>query len=286
MEATVTVDGVETFYRDEGEGPPVLLLHGVPDTGDLWRRIAPRLRAAGYRTIVPDLRGFGRSSRPAAVVRYRLSAVLDDVIGVLRHAGARRAHVVGHDWGGQLAWLTAAVAPRLVDHLVVMGAPHPAELWGAPVAQRERGWYVLLAQFEEAEELLSRDGFALLRALLRGQGDIDAYVRDLAQPGALTACLNWYRANYTPAFELAPPPRLPPVGAPTLAVSSPGDHFFLEEVVRSSGRHVQGPWEHRSVAGASHWMPLDAPDEVAELLCAFLSAHPRDDVPRRIGARR
>jgi pimeloyl-ACP methyl ester carboxylesterase len=287
MEATVTVDGVETFYRDEGDGPAVLLLHGVPDSGDLWRHMVPRLHRAGYRTIVPDLRGFGRSARPAEVDCYRLPVVLGDVMAVLRRAQVRRAHVVGHDWGGQLAWLLAAVVPALVDHLVVIGAPHPAELWGAPVPQRERGWYVLLAQFDEAEELVARDGFALLRALLRGGGDIDAYVRDLARPGALTSCLNWYRANYTPAFEVAPPPRLPPIAAPTLAISSPDDHFFVEDVIRSSGRHVRGPWQHHSIAGAGHWIPLDAADEATAVVRGFLASHPRAaGRRRRNGARR
>ena len=272
VDATVTVDGIETWYSDEGEGAPVLLLHGAPDSGALWRHQMPRLHAAGFRTIVPDLRGFGRSSRPPDVESYRLAAVLRDVLAVLRRARVRRLHVVGHDWGGQVAWLLGSLAPRWVDRLVVIASAHPAELWDPPIAQRQRAWYMYLAQHPHAEELVARDGFALVRAIARGEGDMDAYLRDLARPGAVTALLNWYRANAGAPFELGPPPPLPPVAARTLAISSPDDHLFVEEVVAASARHVAGRWAHVSIPGTGHWVPLDAPERVADLLCEFLGA--------------
>jgi pimeloyl-ACP methyl ester carboxylesterase len=124
----VEVDGVGIHYEVTGEGRPVVLLHGFPDTGRLWRHQVPALARAGLRVIVPDLRGYGRSDRPADVGAYALPALAGDVLAVLADAGVQRAHVVGHDWGAALAWGLAALAPDRVDHLVVLSVGHPSTM--------------------------------------------------------------------------------------------------------------------------------------------------------------
>jgi pimeloyl-ACP methyl ester carboxylesterase len=262
--------GVELAVRDEGEGPAVLLLHGFPDSSYLWRHQIEALVGAGFRAIAPDLRGFGESERPAAVEAYALRHLLADVSALLDALGLERAHVVGHDWGAGVAWIYAAVHPERVERLAVLSVGHPNAGREPSIEQREKAWYQLLFQFEGvAEELLRRDDWRLLRQFLRGAGDVDRYVVDLARPGALTAALNWYRANIPPGWELEPRD-LPPVAAPTLGLWSDGDAYLTEEPMRRSGEHVTGGWRYERIDGASHWLQLDRPERVNELLLEFL----------------
>lgn len=267
----IDTNGITLSVVDEGTGPPVLLLHGFPDSSRLWRHQIPALVAAGRRVIAPDLRGFGDSDRPADMAAYRLSTVLADLVGLLDALRLGRVAVVGHDWGAGVAWLFAALHPERVEQLAVLSVPHPA-VRPPSLAQREKAWYMLLFQFEEvAEELLRRDDWALLLEWLRGNGDIDRYVVDLARPGALTAALNWYRANVHPGSALRERPAPPDVAAPTLGLWSDGDDYLLEEGMVASGRHVSGPWRYERIEGASHWMQLDAPERVNTLLAEFLT---------------
>src|SRR5580765_7281994 len=116
----VDVDGVGTEYEVTGEGPPVVLLHGFPDSGRLWRHQVPALAGAGFQVIVPDLRGYGRSDKPMGVDAYSIPLLAGDVLAVLADRGIDRAHLVGHDWGAALTWALASVAPGSVDHVAVL----------------------------------------------------------------------------------------------------------------------------------------------------------------------
>jgi pimeloyl-ACP methyl ester carboxylesterase len=263
----VQVNGIELYVEDSGSGTPVVLLHGWPDSGRLWRHQVPALQDAGLRTVVPDLRGFGRSDKPQEVEAYAPPVVVADVIGLLDALGIERAHVVGHDWGAFVAWMVAALAPERVDRLVVLSVPHPA----APrtIRQREMAWYQLFFQFPGiAEQWLQHDDWALLREFLRGDGDLEQYVQDLARPGALTASLNWYRAILAPRPP-GPPPAIPPVQAATLGVWSRGDHYLEGGRMKASGAFVEGPWRYEEVDG-SHWIPVDVPEVLTALLLEWL----------------
>src|SRR5262249_9823817 len=144
-------------YDVTGEGPPVVLLHGFPDSGRLWRHQVPALAAAGFQVIVPDLRGYGRSDKPEDVAAYSMSLLAGDVMAVLAELDIGRAHVVGHDWGAALAWALASFAPDKIDHLAVLSVGHPATFRRTP-QQREKSWYMLLFQFPGiAERWLSED---------------------------------------------------------------------------------------------------------------------------------
>jgi pimeloyl-ACP methyl ester carboxylesterase len=168
----------------------------------------------------------------------------------------------------------ASLVPQRLDRLVVLSVGHPAEFRAAGMQQREKSWYMLLFQFKGvAEEALQRDDWRLLRELLRGDGDLDRYVADLSRPGALTAALNWYRANVPPeALFTGSPLTLPPVACPTLGIWSSRDHYLSEEPMVASEKHVQGPWRYARIEGASHWIPLDAPAALNALLIEFLTA--------------
>jgi pimeloyl-ACP methyl ester carboxylesterase len=264
-------DGVSLSVVDEGAGQPVVLLHGFPDSSYVWREQIPALVAAGKRVVAPDLRGFGESDRPQEVEAYRMSHLVADVVAVLDALEIARADVVGHDWGAGLAWVLAARVPERVHRLVVMSVGHPNAGRPPSVAQREKSWYMLLFQFEDtAEALLAQSDWKLAREWLRGNGDVDRYLVDLARPGALTAALNWYRANVSPEREVGAPKAFPEVRAQTLGLWSSGDDYLLEEQMVGSAEHVTGGWSYTRIDGASHWLQLDAPERINELLAAFL----------------
>ena len=267
----VNVGGVGIEYEVTGDGRPVILLHGFPDSGRLWRHQVPALADAGFKVIVPDLRGYGRSDKPQAVEAYSLQALAGDVLAVLNDAGVERAHVVGHDWGAALAWGLAALAPDQVDHLVALSVGHPATFRAGGFEQYARSWYMLLFQFEGiAEEWLSANDWANFRAWA-GHPDTDEVIAEL-EAGSLTPGLNYYRANVPPETWLHPGREMPPVQAPTMGVWSSRDFALTERQMMDSGKNVSGPWRYERVDGVGHWMQLQAPDEVNRLLLDFLPA--------------
>ena len=195
-------DGVGIEYQVAGEGAPVVLLHGFPDSGRLWRHQVPALAEAGFRVIVPDMRGYGRSDKPAEVGAYGIASLAGDVLAVLADAGVDRAHVVGHDWGAAVAWGLAALAADRVDHLAVLSVGHPATFRAEGFEQHEKSWYMLLFQFAGvAEEWLSADEWSNFRAWSR-HPDADAVVAEIEANGSLTPALNYYRANLPPEVWL------------------------------------------------------------------------------------
>jgi pimeloyl-ACP methyl ester carboxylesterase len=267
----VTANGVELSVEVHGDGDPVLLVHGWPDSAQLWRNQVPALTAAGYQVIAPDLRGFGHSARPEGKDSYKLANSVADMAAVLDAVGASSAHVVGHDWGAAVSWLTAMYLPERVRTLTALSVPH----LGVPDTprQREMAWYTLFFQFAEvAEATLAYDDWAALRELSAGYADVEKAIADLSRPGALTASLNWYRANVAPRMP-GPRRELPPVTAPTLGVWSDGDRYLDGARMRASGDYVTGQWQYAEIPGASHWIPLDAPDKLSELLGDWIGSH-------------
>ena len=264
----IEVNGISLYVEVHGEGTPVVLLHGWPDSAYLWRHQIPFLVGHGFRVIALDMRGFGRSSRPPAVADYALANAVGDVAGILDSFDIETAHVVGHDWGAAVAWLTATFLPDRVSKLVVLSVGHPR----APrtLRQDEMAWYQLFFQFEGiAEATLQYNDWAWLRRFSRGDGDTERVLEDLSRPGALTAGLNWYRANLAPRMP-GTAPELPPVTVPTLGVWSTNDYYLDGERMEKSGDFVNAPWRYEVIEGASHWIPLDAPDQLNELLLDWL----------------
>ena len=272
MTELIEANGLQFYVRDQGSGIPVILLHGFPDTGDLWRNQVPALNTSGFRTIVPDMRGRGRSSKPDDVAAYGISSIVRDVTGIMDALGIERAHVIGHDWGAAVAWVLAAVAPKRVDRLVAISVGLPGAPGKPTLEEFQKGWYGLMFLFEGvAEELLQHDDWFLFRLLLGGAKDTQAYVKTLSKPGALTPALNWYRA--LPLRSLlgrVGGPQLPRIKANTLGIWSTGDLYLTEEVMTRSHQGVQGSWRYERFEG-SHWVPLDQPDRLNRLLIEFLS---------------
>jgi len=268
----VDVNGVGIEYEVSGEGQPVVLLHGFPDSGRLWRHQVPALVEAGFKVIVPDMRGYGRSDKPAEVDAYTMDKLAGDVVAVLGAAGAERAHVVGHDWGAGVAWATALMAAERVDHLVVMSVGHPATFFADGFEQYEKSWYMLLFQFAGvAEEWLSANDWTNFRAWGR-HPDMDAVLEEFQGNGSLTPGLNYYRANVPPERLLVSGLEPPPIQAPTMGLWSSGDFALTEAQMVNSAKNVAGPWRYERIDGPGHWMQLEAPSEVSRLLIDFLPA--------------
>ena len=266
-------DGVTLAVQDEGEGPPVLLIHGFPDSHRLWRHQVPALVEAGKRVIAPDMRGFGESDRPEEVGAYGVRHSVGDMLAVLDALEVERAQVIGHDWGAAVAWALAAFVPERVERLVVLSVGHPGTLSEPSIEQREKSWYMLFFQFADvAETVLQRDDWRLMREWLRDNGDVEDCIAGLSRPGALTAALNWYRANVPPAAQLREGgSSFPTVTVPTLGIWSSGDDYLTEAPMAGSGEHVDAEWRYERIEGASHWMQVDEPDRLNELLLDFLA---------------
>jgi len=260
-------DGVGIEYDVTGEGQAVILLHGFPDSRRMWRHQVPALVDAGFRVIVPDLRGYGASDKPEAVDAYNLLYLASDVSAVLDDAGVERAHVVGHDWGAALAWVVATFLPDRVDRLVAMSVGHPSAFGAAGFEQLQKSWYMSLFQLEGIAE----QWFAVNGRAWCNHPDFDEVWSDLQRDGSLTPAFNWYRANVPPERFINPPLELPPVPAPTMGMWGSTDFALTEAQMIQSAAHVSGGFRYERLDGLGHWLQLEAPDRVNELLVDFLA---------------
>jgi pimeloyl-ACP methyl ester carboxylesterase len=267
----VTGDGgveLEVSVEGPADGKPVLLMHGWPDSHRLWRHQVAALTEAGYRTIAPDLRGFGASDKPTDVEAYKVAHSVVDMIAVLDACEVGSAAVVAHDWGAVAGWGLAAYAPDRVERYAALSVGHPKAFTDAGFAQRMRSLYMLLFNIPVvAEQWLSTFGAQMLAS----HADREAVLAELAEPGAMTASLGWYRANASPKTLVSPPPELPPVTCPVTGVWSSADVALTEVQMTGSDRYVEGPWHYERIEGAGHWMQLDAPEELNRILVQFLS---------------
>jgi pimeloyl-ACP methyl ester carboxylesterase len=279
-ERRLQANGLTFNLAEAGSGPPVLLLHGFPDCWRLWRHQLPALADAGHRVLAPDLRGFGGTDKPERAEDYKMRTLVGDAVGLLDALRVDRAAVVGHDWGAALAWMVAMFAPDRVSRLVAVSVGHPVSFSDVDLGQKQRSWYMLWFQFAGvAERVLPEHDWAVFRRWAwNGAGpgqdpDCDRQVAELSRPGALTAGLNWYRANVDPATFIRSGPirsSLPPVACPTMGVWSTDDFAVAEAQMTGSQRFVTGPWHYRRLEGVSHWVPVHAPQALNRLLVDFL----------------
>jgi pimeloyl-ACP methyl ester carboxylesterase len=274
------VNGVRLHYVEAGDGPVVVLLHGFPEFWFSWRHQIPALAAAGYRVLAPDLRGYNESDKPAGVANYHIDLLSGDVAALIRHAGADRASVVGHDWGGAIAWDLALRRPEVIDRLIVLNAPHPVAFLRdlRSLRQLTKSWYILFFQLPWLPELLMRRGnFTVLDRTMRhdphrdafSEEDIQRYKEALARPGALTAAINYYRAVGRRRPSTAGSTRA--IHLPTLLIWGERDRYLDVSLTRGLDRWVTNLRIER-LSDASHWVQNDAPDQVNDLIIHFLRA--------------
>jgi pimeloyl-ACP methyl ester carboxylesterase len=267
-------DGLTFDVLDAGpsDGDPVVLLHGFPQDSTAWKRVTPALHQHGLRTLAPDQRGYSPMARPRGRAAYRLQETAADVLALLDAAGLESAHIVGHDWGGIVAWALGAWHPDRVRTLTVLSVPHPAAMAKAMVTSDQglRSYYMGLFQLPLLPErlLLAGDGAALRRMLRKGGLPDDAvehYAARMREPGALSAALGWYRAIPFGARDTVGKVRVP-----TLHLWSTGDAFLGRAATEATAQFVDAPYRLEILDDLTHWIPELAPDRVAELLTAHI----------------
>jgi pimeloyl-ACP methyl ester carboxylesterase len=265
-------DGVSLNYLDEGNGPAVLLIHGFPDSINVWRHQIPALLAAGYRVIAADNRGMGQSDAPREVADYDLEEIFADLLAILDECSIDRVAVVGHDWGDVIAWgLVERIGERATCFVPLsVGAPQ-CYAGCDDIRQKELGWYTLLFQMEGvAEEMLAGNDWKLFRQWTRDHDETQHYINDLAREGRLTAGINIYRANILSMLSGA---TRYSVIVPTLGLWSSDDAYLVEEQMVAAGRYVKADWRYERVPDAGHWMMLDRPDHINRLLLNFIGQY-------------
>lgn len=253
----------------------MVLLHGFPVDSRCWDAVLPRVHEAGLRTLTINQRGYSRGARPDGVENYRLRTLTSDVLGVLGHLNIAYSMIVGHDWGGLVAWHLAARHPERFTGLVAISTGHPSAMRDALAAgpgsdgpgsagpetdgsdQRKRSSYIKDFIAEGAEEKLTARGGVLLRRA----GVTKEELAPIVEPGALTGPLNWYRANFT--GDIAQTLACPPVEIPTTMLWSDGDAALGRAQAELSGRYVYSDYRFSVVHDVDHWLPQNAPQAVA-----------------------
>ena len=255
--------------------PLVLLLHGFPQTRYSWRAQLPALASAGFCAVAPDQRGYSPGARPEGVHAYATQELVDDALAIADALGAARFHLVGHDWGGQLAWWIAARSPERVRTLTVLSRPHPAAFARAlrsDPRQAERSQHHRAFQDPDTADRLLADGARRLRRALTDQGvaadDASAYLAGLSDRRALDAALHWYRAA-AQSGGLAT--ELPPVRVPTLYLWGDADATVGRAAADATAGCVDAPYRFEVIPGAGHFLTDQAPEAVTRALLAHLS---------------
>jgi pimeloyl-ACP methyl ester carboxylesterase len=277
----IAVDGVELNVRVEGDGEPVLLLHGFPDSAALWRKVVPELVRAGYRTVAFDQRGFGDSDAPTGTRNYALSRLAQDALGVMDALGIGKAHLVGHDWGSAVGWLLAGNHPERFRSFTALSVGHARAYAAAGFQQFKKAWYIVVALAPGVGEALARArDWRLFRVGTAGHPEADRWIADLSRPGRLTAAFNLYRANSLTVTDH------PNLRIPALGVWSTGDVVLTEAQMTLSAKYVDSSWRYERFEGSSHWLPLDVPKPLSALLVDFFktsASSPGHSVEKRTG---
>ena len=281
------LNGVRLHYASAGKGKLVLFLHGFPEFWYEWKN---QLAEFGRKrlAVAPDMRGYNLSSKPASLDAYQIPILVEDIRALAAHLGHKKFTLVGHDWGGALAWVFAATHPDYLDQLIIINAPHPGvfqrELQKNP-AQQQASQYMLMFRGEKAEATLSANHYALLEKIVLGEGlqkgfftqdDRKAYLQAWSQPGALTGGLNYYRASRVgppsgpaPSGNIAPNPAALMVKVPTLVIWGEKDTALLTGNLDGLDQFVPDLTIKR-IPDGSHWVIHEQPAVVNRYIQDFL----------------
>jgi pimeloyl-ACP methyl ester carboxylesterase len=281
------IGGVRLHYAERGSGGRlVILLHGFPECWYSWRH---QLMALGDRftVVAPDMRGYNLSDKPARVEDYKIDLLVDDVLGLIHHFGEQTAAVVGHDWGAGVAWAVAQRHPEYVWKLVAMQVP-PMKVWRDNLTLRQalKSWYMLFFQLPRVPEWMMRaKDFAFVERIFKKtvarpgsftDADIEFYKEALRERGALTAAINYYRANIFHMFlkrrQFVEELTDERVCVPVLFIYGEQDHAVIPETVRNVKAYVDAPFREVRIPTSAHWVQNEAVEEVNAALNSFLSS--------------
>lgn len=271
-QSSLSANGIAFHLIEAGAGPTILLLHGFPEFGYAWRRQLPALAAAGFRAIAPDLRGYNLTDRPSGVGEYRVEILIEDVAGIIRALDQGEVVLVGHDWGGVIAWYLAMQHPELIRRLIIMNAPHPAAYareMRRLSSQLLRSWYAGFFQLPKIPEVIwrARD-YALLRRVMRSgpassAEEVEAYVEAFSRPEGLSGPINYYRA-----LARYGGPTVKSIRTPTLLIWGERDPFLVPRLTDGLERWVPDIRVER-LPEATHWLHHEQPDRISHLIAEF-----------------
>jgi pimeloyl-ACP methyl ester carboxylesterase len=264
---------IKTFKRDNLtfnvidtgpiDGTPVVLLHGWPQRATLYDDVTPFLHEAGLRTYCPDQRGYSPGARPRSRFAYRFKALVDDVVALIDQIGGP-VHVVGHDWGAAIAWVLAARHPDKVLSLTAVSVGHPRAYIRSWLGseQARKSWYIAVFQIPVLpERMLSKRGGPADQKLDMPEQTLDRFHREYVGDGAVRGGVNWYRS-----LPLTTPSDLAKVRVPTTFIWSDNDYFCGRRQAELTERYVTGPYDFIVLHGASHWIPDEAPADLADAI--------------------
>jgi pimeloyl-ACP methyl ester carboxylesterase len=281
--------GITLRVARAGSGPPIVMLHGFPECWYSWRH---QIRALSdrFECVAPEMRGYGESDAPIGVGNYTLDKLVGDVAELIEALGHKRATVVGHDWGGAVAWATAMMRPDVVDRLIVMNCPHLERMSRAlrrNPRQMLRSWYMLFFQIRGLPEwAFRRNNYeALLNALRNGtiqkdvfsDADLEYFRAAFRNPYSLTAAINYYRANFRSGFMARPGSNSwidRKIPAPTLLIWGEQDFALGKELTYGMEGLFTGPFEIKYIPDSGHWVQQEKPELVNKYVRDFLNINP------------
>jgi len=267
----LTFDVTDTGPAD---GPVVVLLHGFPENRSSWLAVTPLLVDAGFRVLAPDQRGYSPGARPLRRRSYVMPELVADVLALVDASGAAKVHVVGHDWGGGVAWAFAHAHPDRLHTVTSLTTPHPRAFAKAMVVgtQALHSWYMAMFQLPFLPEaaITARGGANFRRGLVKSgltEEAADRYATPLRDRAAARAAVNWYRGL---PLSRAPKGK---VTVPAMYVYATEDQFLGRKAADLTADYVAAPYRYEVLEGRTHWLPEEAPDDVARLLVEHARAH-------------
>lgn len=276
----IEVNDIKLHIARQGKGKKlVVLLHGWPEFWYTWRYQIPVL-AEKYTVFAPDLRGFNLSDKPHGVSNYKADIVASDIAELIKKSGFNKAYIVGHDWGGAIAWTFAAMYPELTEKLVVCNCPHPKIMlksFKSNPSQLLRSWYMFMHQLPLLPEIMYQFTLPLFfKQFVRGwmynkqnfsDEDLNEFVKAFKQEGALTGSINYYRAM----LQTKPNVHVFKNGiqSPTLLIWGEGDKALGKELTYGTEKYINASYEVKYIPDCSHWTQNDCPEEVNQYLLDF-----------------
>lgn len=263
-------NGTRIHYVSLGQGPLVVFIHGFPDFWYSWRHQMLEL-AKEYRCVAVDQRGFNLSDKPAGVDNYKVEVLITDIEAVIKACNAERAIIVGHDWGGFVAWWLAAFRPELVEKLIICNLPHPKglsrELTNNPL-QQKMSEYAQAFRRPDAATSIDKDFFATM-AVGEDQAAFPAYRAAMARSDA-EAMLNFYKANYPAAPYTEDTREVPLIQCPTLVFHGLKDPALHHHGINNTWEWINNTTTIVTVPNAAHWVQSDAPEYVTGVMQDWL----------------
>jgi len=282
----IITNGIRMHYVTQGEGPLIVLLHGFPEFWYSWRHQIPFLAKHGYTVVVPDLRGYNESEKPHT--GYDIATLLQDIAGLIKGLGQQKAILVGHDWGGALAWVFAMRYPYMTAQLIILNAPHPWALRREfrTFKQLRKSWYIFFFQIPWLPDVILRRNRAkiisqmLLATAVQKSAFppdvLEQYREAMSKPGAITAAINYYRATFRGTFRRQSRSTSQPntrISTPTLLIWGEQDVALGIDLTVDLEQWVPNIHIQR-LPDSGHWVQQEKPDTVNTLILEFLTTNP------------